>query len=81
MMHFRTGSRACLFVSRLHGLYRYGKHDSWTLISGFVATELAQQHGESLVKILQDRPDMTRNPFAGGFLFEMLFFARIGRQG
>eukprot|EP00960_Hanusia_phi_P007856 224832-Hanusia_phi.AAC.1 len=48
LMHFRTGSRASQFVNRLHGLYRCGKKDSWTLISRFVATELAQQLGESL---------------------------------
>ncbi|EKX55552.1 hypothetical protein GUITHDRAFT_99327 [Guillardia theta CCMP2712] len=73
------GERANNAVNRLHGKYRVGDEVHWTLVSRFVSTELAQKLGESFVRQIEELSDATGNPTLKGVLFEMLFFARIGR--
>ncbi|EKX54970.1 hypothetical protein GUITHDRAFT_99616 [Guillardia theta CCMP2712] len=80
LFEMNAGDRSKRFVNRLHGKYRIGNQVYWTFISRFVARELAEKLGESFVRKIEQLPDMTRNPSLRGILFEMLFFARIGRE-
>ncbi|EKX31185.1 hypothetical protein GUITHDRAFT_122608 [Guillardia theta CCMP2712] len=84
--HFRTlfemnvGDLSKQFVNRLHGKYRIGNQVYRTFISRFVARELAEKLGESFVSKIEHLHGMTENPFLRRIWFEMLFFARIGRE-
>jgi len=74
------GERANNAVNRLHGKYRVGDEVRWTLVSRFVSIELAQKLGETFVRKIEELVDATKNPTLRGWLFEMLFFARIGQE-
>jgi len=80
LLSFGMGDRAKQFVNRLHGKYRTGGKVQWALISKFVATELAQKHGESFVRQVEELSGMAENPALRGVLFEMLFFARTAKE-
>ena len=80
LFDMRTGDRTKQFVNRLHGKYRNGNQVYWSFVSRFVATELAEKLGESFVRKIEELPGATENPSLRGVLFEMLFFARIGRE-
>ncbi|EKX35137.1 hypothetical protein GUITHDRAFT_118684 [Guillardia theta CCMP2712] len=75
------GERANNAVNRLHGKYRVGDEVHWTLVSRFVSMELAQRLGETFVRKIEELVDATGNPTLRGWLFEMLFFARIRGAG
>ena len=80
LFEMNVGDLSKQFVNRLHGKYRIGNKVYWTFISRFVARELAEKLGESFVRNIEQLPGMTENPSLRGILFEMLFFARIGRD-
>ena len=80
LIDMSMGDTSDQFVNRLQGKYRMGSQVYWTLVSRFVATELAQRLGESFVREIEELSGMAANPTLKGVLFEMLFFARIGRE-
>ena len=80
LLNFGMRDRAEQFVTRLHGKYRTGGKVQWELISKSTATELAQKHGESFVRQVEELSGMAENPTLRGVLFEMLFFARTAKE-
>eukprot|EP00960_Hanusia_phi_P064871 765945-Hanusia_phi.AAC.1 len=77
-LHIRFGDRSEPFLNRLCARYKVGNTEFWTPISKFVATELASKIGKSFVIKLM-KAGFPDNPVLQGFVFEMLFFARISR--
>ncbi|EKX35592.1 hypothetical protein GUITHDRAFT_79695 [Guillardia theta CCMP2712] len=80
LIDMSMGDTSDQFVNRLQGKYRMGSQVYWTPVSRFVATELAQRLGESFVREIEELSGIAANPTLKGVLFEMLFFARIGRE-